>query len=54
MLATLLHCGNRVWQKARKRPFGVRKELAPTSDLRFNLKKVAYMLVAAFKIDHGD
>jgi hypothetical protein len=39
--------------KLPKRLPGLPKELAPTADLRFNLKKVAYMLVAAFKTDNG-
>jgi hypothetical protein len=54
MLATLLHCGNQVWRKVQKRPFRPLKELAPAPDLRFNLKKVVYMLVAAFKTDRHD
>jgi hypothetical protein len=40
--------------KPSKHPVGLLKELAPGPDLRFNLKKVAYMLVAAFKTDNGD
>jgi len=40
--------------KLRKWQFGPLKDLAPTPELRFNLKKVAYMLVAAFKIGNGD
>jgi hypothetical protein len=38
--------------KVRKAASGSLKELAPAPDLRFNLKKVAYMLVAAFKTDN--
>jgi hypothetical protein len=52
MLAALLHCGNRVWRKCEQQVSGQPKELAPAVDLRFNLKKVAYMLVAAFKTDN--
>jgi hypothetical protein len=39
--------------KVRKAAFHPLKELAPAVNLRFNLKKAAYMLVAAFKIDNG-
>jgi hypothetical protein len=37
--------------KVRKGVFRPPKELAPALKLRFNLKKMVYMLVAAFKTD---
>jgi len=51
MLDTLLHRGN---QKGQKTTFGGHrptKALARHVNLRFNLKKMPYMLVAAFKTD---
>ena len=51
ILAILLHCGN---QNSLRRlaPLGApAKILASAGNLRFNLNKVAYMLVAAFKTD---
>jgi hypothetical protein len=49
MLSTMLHRGNRAWCEVPKGRSRLPKELAPAPDLRFNLKKMPYMLVAAFK-----
>jgi hypothetical protein len=45
----LLHCGNRavIWRISGAAP--PPKKLASAGNLRFNLNKVAYMLVAALK-----
>jgi hypothetical protein len=53
MLDTLLHRGNQNGQKTTFAPSRPTKALAPRMNLRFNLKKMAYMLVAAFKKDSG-
>src|ERR1700751_6023830 len=46
ILAIMLHCGNLTTSGVACPP----KALAPALNLRFNLNKVGYMLVPAFKI----
>ena len=52
MLATLLHRGNLGACQEADGPLQPLKALAPAPNLRFNLKKMPYMLVAAFKTDN--
>ncbi len=52
MLSTMLHRGNRAGLRGTNGSLHPPKALAPAVDLRFNLKKMPYMLVAAFKTDN--
>jgi len=49
ILARLLHCGNQEGIRRINGRCRLPKKLASAEDLRFNLNKVAYMLVAALK-----